>query len=129
MTKKHVASDENRAIVRALASFGTPKHDIARYLGIGNDTLYKHYGDEIKNAKVEADREVAEFLHRYATGKALGDGASHADCVRSAIFWAKTRMKWRENSDPPDAEDSGGVSSGVQVVMPDNSKRGGGGRG
>ena len=33
-----------------------------------------------------------------ASGQALQTGASHGDCVRAAMFWAKTRMGWKETN-------------------------------
>ena len=39
-----------------------------------------------------------KFLYQAASGQALATGATHSDCVRAAMFWAKTRMGWRETS-------------------------------
>jgi hypothetical protein len=94
----HAPSAQTRAEVSALKSFGVPLDDIAAYIGIDRKTLSKHYRIEIDTAQIKADAAVAKFLYGAASGRALKDGAAYADCVRSAMFWAKTRMGWRETS-------------------------------
>lgn len=94
----HQPTDENRAAVKALAAFGTPATDIARHIGINQDTLRKYYRDELDLGSIEANAKVGQYLFKAASGAAIKDGATHADCIRSAMFWAKTRMGWREVS-------------------------------
>lgn len=94
----HKPTDKTRAEVQALASFGTPQDEIAAYIGISKHTLEKHYPDEITAAETKANAQVGRFLFRAASGQATREGASHADCVRAAMFWAKTRMGWRETN-------------------------------
>ena len=94
----HKPTPQTRAEVSALKSFGVPLDDISIYIGIDRKTLSKHYGQEIATAQIKADAAVAKFLYGAASGRALKDGATHADCVRSAMFWAKTRMGWRETA-------------------------------
>lgn len=92
----HQPTDKTRAEVQALASFGVPQGDIARYIGIAERTLRKHYRDELDLAEVKANAQVGRFLFGVASGQALKQGATYADCTRAAMFWAKTRMRWRE---------------------------------
>jgi hypothetical protein len=92
----HDPTDQQRAEVSALKSFGVPLDDIADYIGIDRKTLSKHYTKEIRTAQIKANATVAKFLYTGASGASLKDGASHADCYRAAMFWAKTRMGWRE---------------------------------
>lgn len=40
--------------------------------------------------------KVGKFLYTAASGKALEEGATHSDCIRAAMFWAKTQMGWKE---------------------------------
>lgn len=94
----HAPSTQTRAEVSALKSFGVPLDEIAVYIGIDRKTLSKHYRAEIDTAQIKADAAVAKFLYGTASGRALKDGATHADCVRAAMFWAKTRMGWRETA-------------------------------
>jgi hypothetical protein len=96
--KLHEPTPQTRAEVSALKSFGVPLEDIARYIGIDRKTLSKHYVEEIANAQTKADANVAKFLYSAASGNAIKEGANYADCVRAAMFWAKTRMQWRETN-------------------------------
>lgn len=72
-----------------MAAYGIPELDIARVLSIDAKTLRKHYRDELDTGHVKATAKVAESLYR----KAIGDGHQS---VAAAIFWLKTRGRWRE---------------------------------
>ena len=85
----HKPTDVSRGQVEAMAGFGIPQEDIARVLNIAPQTLRSHYRDELDTGSTKANAKVAENLFRKATGD--GQGA-----VAAAIFWAKTRMGWRE---------------------------------
>jgi len=114
----HEPSAQTRAEVSALKSFGVAQSDIANYIGVDDKTLRKHYREELDNAQTKADANVAKFLYNAASGKALDAGASYADCVRAAMFWAKTRMKWRET----DNETQGnGNPITINVVDPNDA--------
>lgn len=94
----HEPTDTTRAEVSALASYGIPQDDIAAYLDIDAKTLRKWYRTELDVSMLKANANVSKFLYNAASGKSLTSvkGATHADCVRAAMFWAKTRMGWRE---------------------------------
>jgi len=94
----HEPSDKIRAEVTALKSFGIPVAEIAKYVGIDEKTLRKYYREELDVAEPKANAQVGRFLYHAASGKALDEGASYSDCVRAAMFWAKTRMQWRETN-------------------------------
>lgn len=94
----HEPTERTRAEVQALASFGTPQNEVAAYIGISKHTLEKHYSEELHAAETKANAQVGRFLFRAASGQAMRDGAPHSDCVRAAMFWAKTRMGWRETN-------------------------------
>lgn len=94
----HEPSDKIRAEVTALKSFGIPVAEIAKYAGLDEKTLRKYYREELDVAEPKANAQVGRFLYHAASGKALEEGANYADCVRAAMFWAKTRMQWRETS-------------------------------
>jgi len=114
----HEPSAQTRAEVSALKSFGVAQSDIANYIGVDDKTLRKHYREELDNAQTKADANVAKFLYNAACGKALDAGASYADCVRAAMFWAKTRMKWRETDN--DAQGNGNPIT-INVVDPNDA--------
>ena len=94
----HEPTEETRAQVFALSSFGVKQDDIADFLGMSDDTLRKHYSEELRKAKVERNAEVAAFLFRSANGSTSADGASYSDCLRAAMFWMKTQAGWRETA-------------------------------
>lgn len=94
--KRHEPTDKRRTEVRALVSFGIPEIEIAAYIGITAPTLRKYYREEIKTSATTANATVAKFLFRHASGTALNEGASHADCLRAGMFWMKTRAGWKE---------------------------------
>lgn len=94
----HKPTDRTRAEVSALCSFGVPQESIAEFLGIDAKTLRKYYRDELNSAVIKANAAVGRFLYQNASGQTLGSGATHSDCVRAAMFWAKTRMGWRETN-------------------------------
>ena len=92
----HAPTAESRAQVSALYSYGITQEEIARFLNIDPKTLRLHYRDELDSAHVKANAKVGQFLFQNASGQTLANGATHSDCVRAAMFWAKTRMGWRE---------------------------------
>jgi hypothetical protein len=87
--RAHRPEPTGRRQVEAMAAYGVPESDIARVVGIDAKTLRKHYRDELDNGAIKATARVAESLYR----KAIGDGAQS---VTAAIFWLKTRGRWRE---------------------------------
>ncbi len=72
-----------------MAGYGVPETDIARVIGIDPKTLRKHYRDELDTGHVKANAKVAENLYRKATGEGR-------EAVVAAIFWLKTRARWKE---------------------------------
>ena len=74
-----------------MAAYGVPEIDIARVIGIDPKTLRKHYRDELDNGHVKANVKVAENLYRKATGEGR-------ESVVAAIFWLKTRARWKETT-------------------------------
>ena len=66
-----------------------PEASIATAIGIDAKTLRKHYSQELDIGHIKANSAVAQSLFR----KATGDGPQS---VTAAIFWAKTRLGWKE---------------------------------
>ncbi len=89
MKPSHAPTKEQRTMVETMAAVGVPSSDIARVVGVDAKTLRKHYRDELDLGMVKANAKVAGSLFK----KATGDGPQS---VTAAIFWAKTRMGWRE---------------------------------
>jgi hypothetical protein len=94
----HQPTEKTRAEIIALRSYGVPIKEVAAYIGIDDKTLYKYYRDELDNSAIKANANVGKFLYQAASGQALTTGASYSDCVRAAMFWAKTRMGWKETN-------------------------------
>ncbi len=89
--RSHSPSPADRRTVEALAGYGTPEADIAGLLSIDPKTLRKHYRSELDHGHTKANAKVAENLYRMATGEGR-------EAVTAAIFWLKTRARWRETS-------------------------------
>lgn len=83
--------DVEASRIEALAGYGLSPAEIAHVLAIGEETLVSHHAAAIENGRIKANARVAESLFRKATGE--GHGA-----VTAAIFWLKTRARWKETS-------------------------------
>ncbi len=85
----HKPDNVHRRQVEAMAGYGIPEVDIAKVIGVDAKTLRKHYREELDIAHVKANSAVAQSLFK----KATGDGPQS---VTAAIFWLKTRARWKE---------------------------------
>lgn len=119
----HKPTDQSRAEVAALASFGVPQEDIAAYVGTSHVTLRKHYSEELGLSAIKANAAVGKYLFSLASGQALKNGATHGDCKTAAMFWAKTRMRWRETNHLDHTSSDGSMTPQVvQYALPDNGR-------
>jgi hypothetical protein len=109
----HQPTDELRAQVEQMSSFGIPQENIARSIGISSPTLRKYYREELDTAEDKANGKVAGFLFTAASGDAITQGASYADCLRASMFWLKTRAGWKETDR---LEHMGGTDSTLTIV-------------
>ncbi len=99
-----------RRQAEAMAGYGVPETDIARIIGIDPKTLRKHYRDELETGHVKANAKVAENLYRRTTGEGR-------EAVTAAIFWLKTRARWKETS----VHELGGTDGGpveMEIIVP-----------
>lgn len=101
----HEPTPTLRATVRSHIAVGVTQASVARLLGIGVDTLVKHYREEIDTAVDQANATVAGRLFRAATGKQMetdedgkptGSAFPAPQQTTAMIFWLKTRAGWRE---------------------------------
>lgn len=83
----HAPTDKDRATVKAMSAYGIPQQQIARVIGIHDETLRIHYRDELDLGVIEANAKVAETLFRQATKEGN---------TTAAIWWTKSRMGWKE---------------------------------
>lgn len=89
---------EVAATVSALATFGVNQEEICSFIGVSLPTLHKYFRQELDESAAKGKVAVTKFLFHAASGKALADGAAYADCLRAAMFYAKTRMGWKETN-------------------------------
>ena len=109
-TPAHEPTKASRAEVLALVGFGIQQEDIAKYIGINAKTLRKHYRDELDQGVIKANASVAKSLFNQATS-----GKSTA----AAIFWLKTRARWREtSSDEGDNKEAPALNISFSVSEP-----------
>lgn len=60
--QKHIPSEGQRRIVKAMAGYGVPHDDISRVVRCSPPTLRKHYRLELDTATIEANARVAQCL-------------------------------------------------------------------
>ena len=96
--RPHEPTDKSKAEVAALISYGVPIKQVAAYIGIDDKTLSKHYRAIMDEATAKAHAQVGKYLFQGASGALRKEGAAHSDCLRAAMFYAKTQMGWRENA-------------------------------
>ena len=81
MSKEHVPTESLRRQVSSLAAHGIAHDKIARVTGMSINTLRKHYLEDIKNAKAQAEALVAQNLFNKAS---KGQGS---DALKAAALW------------------------------------------
>jgi hypothetical protein len=86
---RHEPDAFSRRQVETLAGYGIPEAEIAGLVGIDPKTLRRHYRQELDHGHTKANAKVAENLFRKATGEG-------PQSVTAAIFWLKTRARWKE---------------------------------
>lgn len=82
----HKVTVENQETAKRLSALGVPHEDIATRLKISADTLVKYYKEELEEGRIDANAAIAGTLFQQAK---KGNTAA-------AIFWLKTRARWKE---------------------------------
>jgi hypothetical protein len=82
----HKPTKDTQEQVKRLSALGCPHEDIATRLKISADTLVKYYKDELDEGRIDANAAIAGTLFSQAK---KGNTAA-------AIFWLKTRARWKE---------------------------------
>jgi hypothetical protein len=82
----HKPTKDSQEQVKRLSALGCPHEDIATRLKISADTLVKYYKDELDEGRIDANAAIAGTLFSQAK---KGNTAA-------AIFWLKTRARWKE---------------------------------
>ena len=112
--KEHIPTEDSKKLVRNLAAMGTRYVDIAHKIEITDDTLRKHYKDELEGGRIDANAQIATTLFQQAK---KGN-------MTAAIFWLKTRAGWKETSITELAAGEGAEIKGINIsfVEPDGNK-------
>jgi hypothetical protein len=84
----HEPTQSDRDTAKRLSALGVPHEDIAKRLKISADTLVKYYQEELDEGRIDANAAIAGTLFSQAK---KGNTAA-------AIFWLKTRARWKETS-------------------------------
>lgn len=131
--KRWTPTEDQLKEIEGLSGFGSPMHEIAAILGISKDTIEKasKKNDALRTAiergRAKANSAVAQSLFRQAVGgytRTITDKNGKRIEVKSepnvsaAIFWAKTRMRWREVA--PEGEDMD--NQRVVIILPENGR-------
>ena len=82
--------EKDAATVMLLTGLGHTVEEIAGVLGMSKPTLKKLYDDELKHGRAKVFAKVGARIAR----RAMSD-EPNADAI--SMFFAKTRMGWREN--------------------------------
>lgn len=88
-------TDKQRGQVEAMIVCGIPQEDIAKAIGITRPTLNKHFKPELELGETKVKLNVGSFIVNSILGREGGikDERSRATL---AIFFAKTRMDWKD---------------------------------
>jgi transposase len=107
-------TDADREVAKKLAALGTTYEDIAKKLKISSDTLVKYYKQELEEGRIDANASIAGTLFQQAK---KGNTAA-------AIFWLKTRARWKETNVTELAAGEGAEIKGINIsfVEPDGNK-------
>jgi hypothetical protein len=108
--KKHDPKQQDRDTARRLSALGVPHEDIALRLKISSDTLVKYYQEELDEGRIDANSAIAGTLFNQAK---KGNTAA-------AIFWLKTRARWKETQ----AHEHSGVDGGeIRIAWADETNK------
>lgn len=103
-----IPTDEQRRLVKAMASFGVPHDDIATVVRCSPPTLRKRFRVELDVATIEANARVAQCLYQQATTPGN---------IAATIFWLKARAGWREKQQVEVTGKDGGPLAPQQIVI------------
>jgi|GEM_PF-1098992 len=96
--KEHVPTEDQRKIVRISAAMGLRREQICLLVlqdgaPISENTLRKHYTEELDTGDVQANYDVAAIAYKTATDKTLFGTAAQGNMVR---YWLSARAGWKE---------------------------------
>jgi hypothetical protein len=127
-------TDRDRAQVETLASYGVEHEDICLLVinprtgkPIAPKTLRQAFRAELDTGMIKANAKVAESLYVQAVGAPAAFDAQGRKLrneiprnVTAGIFWAKTRMGWKEIARHEMTGNNGGP---IQIVITANQAK------
>ena len=90
--KPHEPTKVTRDQVLAFCGMGMTHGQICKLLQISTPTLYKNYREELDTGEARMNFNVANNLYNIATDP------THKSGAQAAMFWMKTRARWRETN-------------------------------
>ena len=103
--KEHIPSEDSRKLVKNLAAMGVRYVDIAHKLTINDETLRKHYREDLESGRIDANAQIANTLFQQAK---KGN-------MTAAIFWLKTRAGWKETNVTELSGGEGAEDKGINI--------------
>lgn len=97
-TRRWKPSKDLRESISAMSAKGFPVEMIAELCGVSINTLQKKCERELKDGSADIHAKVASFIANCATGDSLNYGANYSECLKAALFWAKSKMNWAETT-------------------------------
>lgn len=91
--KPHKPDEKTRRQITLMAGIGLRRDEICKIMDICEDTLDRYYNKELEISRQMLNAQVAGNLFRIATSQ------DHRGAVTAAIFWMKTRARWKETID------------------------------
>lgn len=104
--KPHVPTEADRNKVRIMASMGMTLPQMSAVMGISHVTLTKYYKNDIDHGAAIINQAITANLARQAL-------KNDFKAAPAAMFWAKTRMGWRDTSN---VEHSGPNGGAIQII-------------
>lgn len=106
----YVPEEKDRKQVLTMAGIGLTQDQIAKIMGISDETLRRNYKNELETGTSRMNAMVAQNLYSIATSKGQGS-------VAAAIFWMKTRARWQEvNRNEITGADGAPLDARVNVI-------------
>ena len=90
--KPHEPTKVTRNQVLMFCGMGLTHGQICKLLDISTPTLYKNYRAELDTGEAQMNFNVANNLYNIATDP------THKSGAQAAMFWMKTRARWRETN-------------------------------
>ena len=91
---KHEPTKKTRLEIQNLTIAGATQAQICELYDLDLKTLRKYYREELDTGASKANGAVVGALYQMATS---------GQCPAASIFWAKTRLGWREKETPQEA--------------------------